>query len=395
MSDSVTSYTVNLDGSLAAGDTTAAGFVTLSGTTVTVDPTVEAGATAVIGTSNGNGTYRTLTFVNSGDGSYKITYNTAGTLSIAGSSVYLKGTFNDWGTTDAFAKTANSDVVVLTKEFSAGTYTFKLHNTGTDKWYGKDDTTITDTVNRLTMTAAAGDCTFTATGGTYEFKFELSTNKLSVYFAENSAMDEQPTVAPVTTYLLGDSNLDGTVNINDVTAIQRHIAAIEALSQTQLLAADVNSDGHVNISDATELQMFLANYNIPYPIGEQVSTNSTPTQPTATEPAATTAPTTVAPTTAPSTYTVVLTNALNWSGTIYCYYWGSNYNPVQWCGTPMNYIGTNDYGQSQYSLTIPSRATNVIFTNGSVQTVDLLISGNTNFYTKNETENGKYKCGTW
>ncbi len=400
MSDSVTSYTVNLDGSLTAGDTTDAGFVTLSGTTVTVDPSVEAGATAVIGASNGNGTYRTMTFVNGGDGSYKITYNTAGTLSLSGSSLYLKGTFNNWSANDVFAKTANSDVVALTKELSAGTYTFKLHNTGTDKWYGKDDAVITDTVNRLTLTAAGGDCTFTATGGTYEFKFELSTNRLSVYLAENTAMDEQPTAPPVTTYLLGDTNLDGKVNINDVTAIQRHISAIESFTQEQLLAADTNCDSRVNISDATELQMYLANYNIPYPIGELVSVNSAPTQPTATEPAATTAPTTVAPTTAapttaPGTYTVVLTNALNWSGTIYCYYWADGYNPVQWCGTPMNYIGTNDYGQKQYSLTITSRSAKVIFTNGSVQTVDLPISGNTNFYTKNETENGKYKCGTW
>ncbi|MBR1481774.1 MAG: hypothetical protein IJ598_02265 [Ruminococcus sp.] len=61
----------------------------------------------------------------------------------------------------------------------------------------------------------------------------------------------------------------------------------------------------------------------------------------------------------------------------------------------MQYTGTNSYGEKQYTLTIPSQATNVVITNGTAQTVDLSISGNTNFYAINETENGQYKCGTW
>ena len=50
-------------------------FVVLSGASVTIDPTVDAGTTAIIGTDNGNGTYRTMTFVNGGDGTYTIKYN--------------------------------------------------------------------------------------------------------------------------------------------------------------------------------------------------------------------------------------------------------------------------------------------------------------------------------
>ena len=140
ISDTVTSYTVNLDDTVVMGDKTNTDFVKLNGTTVTVDPTVEAGATAVIGASNGNGTYRTMTFVNTGDGTYKVTYNTAGTLSLTASSVYLKGTFNNWSEADAFAKTANNDVISVTKELAAGSYEFKIHKFGTDEWYGKDET---------------------------------------------------------------------------------------------------------------------------------------------------------------------------------------------------------------------------------------------------------------
>ena len=199
-SDTVTSYTVNLDGTIQMGERTNNAFVTLSGSTVTVNPTVEAGATAIIGAANTNGTYRTMTFTNGGDGTYKVTYNTAGTLSNRSSSVYLKGTFNNWSDSDAFAKTANSDVVSATKELGAGTYEFKIHKAGADEWYSKGET-ITDTTYRLALNKSTdtANCTLTATGGTYEFKYELSTNKLSVYRADNNAAQEEETETPVPT----------------------------------------------------------------------------------------------------------------------------------------------------------------------------------------------------
>ncbi len=186
MNDTVTKFTADLGGdTIEMGDATVDGFVTVSGTTVTVDPTVEAGATAVIGTSDGNGTYRTMTLVNGGDGTYTITYNTGNTLTLTASSYYLKGTFNDWGSTDAFVKTDNDDILSIIKDIPAGTYTFKVHNAGTDTWHGNAGT-FTDTANRWTMDSST-DCTFIATGGTYEFKYEISTNKLSVYYAQTDA----------------------------------------------------------------------------------------------------------------------------------------------------------------------------------------------------------------
>ena len=67
---------------------------------------------------------------------------------------------------------------------------------------------------------------------------------------------------------LGDANGDGSVNINDVTMIQRHLAELETLEGIYLHAADANQDGTVDIADATTLQMYLAEYDIPYPISE-------------------------------------------------------------------------------------------------------------------------------
>lgn len=65
---------------------------------------------------------------------------------------------------------------------------------------------------------------------------------------------------------LGDTDGDDYVNINDVTAIQRHLAELETLKGIYLKAADTNQDGDLDITDATTLQMFLAEYEMNYPI---------------------------------------------------------------------------------------------------------------------------------
>lgn len=70
------------------------------------------------------------------------------------------------------------------------------------------------------------------------------------------------TVDPAKGYVLGDVNCDGFININDVLAIQRHLAGINILTGYPLYAADTNGDGSVTIEDATHLQMYLAEYDV-------------------------------------------------------------------------------------------------------------------------------------
>lgn len=64
-----------------------------------------------------------------------------------------------------------------------------------------------------------------------------------------------------TDMLIGDTNLDGRINVHDVTAIQRHIADLEKIDDEQLDVADANGDGEINISDATHLQKYLAEFD--------------------------------------------------------------------------------------------------------------------------------------
>lgn len=59
-------------------------------------------------------------------------------------------------------------------------------------------------------------------------------------------------------YTCGDVNNDGSINITDTTAIQKHIASINTLDENALIRADVNSDGKVDIKDATLIQQYSA-----------------------------------------------------------------------------------------------------------------------------------------
>lgn len=71
---------------------------------------------------------------------------------------------------------------------------------------------------------------------------------------------------PVTTVpkVMGDANADGTLNILDVTAIQKYRVGECSLNDYGLSCADVNNDGSVTIRDATLIQMKLAKYDVDF-----------------------------------------------------------------------------------------------------------------------------------
>ncbi|MDO5123537.1 MAG: alkaline phosphatase [Eubacteriales bacterium] len=76
-----------------------------------------------------------------------------------------------------------------------------------------------------------------------------------------------PTTAPATTYILGDADASGVVNIKDATLIQKHSANLLTISGTELVAADVDVSGIVNVRDATAIQKYVANIETGFEIG--------------------------------------------------------------------------------------------------------------------------------
>ncbi len=75
---------------------------------------------------------------------------------------------------------------------------------------------------------------------------------------------------PVETYLLGDADCDGKVNVKDATAIQKHVAGLIALTDEGVVAADVDANDNVNVKDATAIQKYVAGLETGYAIGEEI-----------------------------------------------------------------------------------------------------------------------------
>ncbi|MGN1131864.1 MAG: dockerin type I repeat-containing protein, partial [Ruminococcus sp.] len=62
-----------------------------------------------------------------------------------------------------------------------------------------------------------------------------------------------------TSGLIGDVNLDGEVNIKDVTLLQRYVAKDAQLNYKQVDVAETDKDGTVTVKDATQIQKYLVN----------------------------------------------------------------------------------------------------------------------------------------
>lgn len=91
---------------------------------------------------------------------------------------------------------------------------------------------------------------------------ETGTYQLSVTATDSDGKSVTKNVsytigAAQETYKIGDVNLDGVVNVNDATEIQKYGVELVSLNALQLSLADFNKDGSVTISDATEIQRFV------------------------------------------------------------------------------------------------------------------------------------------
>lgn len=112
--------------------------------------------------------------------------------------------------------------------------------------------------------------------------------------------------------------------------------------------------------------------------------------------------TTIAPTTVTKPYSiasnvVTFTNSFGWQGTISCYYWSdSDQTMTTWPGKPMQNTGANDFGEALYTFEVPKGATYIIFTNGSLQTVDISYpGGELKYYPVTPNSEGKYTVENW
>lgn len=84
-----------------------------------------------------------------------------------------------------------------------------------------------------------------------------------------TASTENPT-DEITSYVCGDADLNGKVQINDATHLQRWLALLEEFSDIQMLAADVSGNGKPTVEDVTFIQRWLALLSAPENIGKTI-----------------------------------------------------------------------------------------------------------------------------
>ena len=102
------------------------------------------------------------------------------------SGIYLKGTFNSWGTDHEFMKTGDANVVTTTVNItSEGNYNFKVHD---GEWLGSDGGTMARGGSGVetggwTMEKNKNEVTLAADmEGDYVFTYTISTKKLAITF---------------------------------------------------------------------------------------------------------------------------------------------------------------------------------------------------------------------
>ncbi len=193
---------------------------------------------------------------------------------------------------------------------------------------------------------------------------------------------------------IGDTDASGDITVMDATNIQRFLVNLVKEPTITLELSDCDKSNLVNIMDATYIQRYLAHTDKSGFVGDVIE-YIPPTEPETQSP--TVAPT-VAPTDAKESNKVTFTNSFNWSGTMYCYYWSDqNTAMTSWPGIAMTNAGSNDFGETLYTIDLPQDVTYIIFTNGSKQTTDISYNGGeVKYYPLASTDSkGNHLVETW
>ncbi|MEE0858926.1 MAG: dockerin type I repeat-containing protein [Acutalibacteraceae bacterium] len=84
----------------------------------------------------------------------------------------------------------------------------------------------------------------------------------STYSAIAPAVAEIIVTDNAETYLYGDVNKDGKINVADATLIQKYIVGLSSFDETTKILADVNNDGAINVIDTILIQKYIIGYDV-------------------------------------------------------------------------------------------------------------------------------------
>lgn len=121
-----------------------------------------------------------------------------------------------------------------------------------------DNVMVNDTIFTVTFKikegAAVGDSAVSLVCNSASFYYDGEMQDFTATVTSGKV-----TVKEKSPVLLGDVNLDGTIDAKDLTVLARHTAKIESLTDSRALAnADINKDGSITAADLTKLARHVA-----------------------------------------------------------------------------------------------------------------------------------------
>ena len=139
-----------------------------------------------------------------------------------------------------------------------------------DKWVGftnTDEGGFLRIPNGADYSVVLNDVTgdFTASIGQYDvytattetvFKKNVSADHVSLIIT----LGADSTYSLAASYMKGDANLDGKLNVYDITLMQRALLEAAAFTDLQKAVCDVNDDSSFTIDDVTLVQRYLSDY---------------------------------------------------------------------------------------------------------------------------------------
>ena len=128
-------------------------------------------------------------------------------------------------------------------------------------WLLKTGDWITDHTKlyKATYDETTQKCVVDTKATTYAKNFDGAYNYAGDWMTSRAAwLSEQFAPDYVPSSMVGDVNGDGVISIMDSTEIQKYLADLTTLTDTQLKAGDVNGDGMVSVIDATDIQKYLS-----------------------------------------------------------------------------------------------------------------------------------------
>lgn len=158
--------------------------------------------------------------------------------------------------------------------FNSGVLTADLkdNETGNDEvlvgWAAASPVTVTETSTLATVEFTVNA---NATGST-----DVKVAVAQVANSDSALADESTieaaagtvTVDTATKVLYGDVDSNGAVESKDVTMVNKYVAGLITLTETQLQAADVDGNGSIESKDATLISKYVAGLISTFPVEE-------------------------------------------------------------------------------------------------------------------------------